>query len=226
MKAKGTEKPILMERNFTPSFYRDPIHVGNFQHGKAGAFRLSNMGKRTSLSKRLRFSVFARDNFTCRYCGKQSDVVPLHIDHVIPVCQGGTNDEANLVTSCADCNLGKSGKKISQSVPNETDRLRLAQEFNEQLIDAERVKNIVKLRAEKRQSLVDFWCSVTGRESVDSKTISTVFRYLDQFGEDVVFGWIESGAITCKGDGRAHDINIGKYVSGIRRNHLLKLGVE
>jgi hypothetical protein len=38
MKAQGTEKPIFMERNFTPSFYRDPIHVGNFQHGKAGAF--------------------------------------------------------------------------------------------------------------------------------------------------------------------------------------------
>jgi hypothetical protein len=31
----------------------------------------------------------------------------MHIDHVIPVALGGDNRMSNLVTACAECNLGK-----------------------------------------------------------------------------------------------------------------------
>ena len=31
----------------------------------------------------------------------------VHVDHIIPVVRGGSNDDSNLVTACADCNLGK-----------------------------------------------------------------------------------------------------------------------
>jgi hypothetical protein len=199
---------------------------GKLHHIEAGAFVLITMSKRIAISKRVRFSVFARDNFTCRYCGKQSDSVPLHIDHVIPVCQDGTNDEANLVTSCADCNLGKAGKKIDQSAPNETDRLRLAQELNEQIMDAERVKSLVKGRSERKQAMVDFWCETTGRESAHKDTMTVVFRYVEQFGVEIVFDWIERAALKCWGNGTNHDVNMGKYISGIRRNHLLEMEEE
>lgn len=65
------------------------------------------MSKRRSLSKRLRFAVLERDGFACRYCGASAPDVQLHIDHHKPVSRGGTNDAENLVTACADCNLGK-----------------------------------------------------------------------------------------------------------------------
>lgn len=41
----------------------------------------------------------------CAYCG----VVPekLHIDHVVPLARGGSNDIGNLLPACPDCNLSK-----------------------------------------------------------------------------------------------------------------------
>ena len=69
--------------------------------------------KRKGISKRTRFEVFKRDQFTCQYCGRSAPDVVLHVDHILPVAEGGTNDMMNLVTSCQDCNLGKSAKMLS-----------------------------------------------------------------------------------------------------------------
>lgn len=62
---------------------------------------------RQSIPKRLRYAVLERDGYRCRYCGAGVDDAKLHIDHRMPVAKGGTNDFENLVTACADCNLGK-----------------------------------------------------------------------------------------------------------------------
>ena len=52
--------------------------------------------------------VFRRDNFTCVYCGFDGRLfdnwMQLSIDHVIPRKDGGSDDEANLVTACRACN--------------------------------------------------------------------------------------------------------------------------
>lgn len=61
-----------------------------------------------SVSKRLRFEIFRRDNHACRYCGTRASDTALTIDHVIPVTLGGTDDPSNLVAACVDCNSGKS----------------------------------------------------------------------------------------------------------------------
>lgn len=71
------------------------------------------MAKRKAISKKLRFEVFKRDKFTCQYCGKSAPNVILEVDHIKPVAKGGTNDIMNLITSCRDCNRGKSDKEIS-----------------------------------------------------------------------------------------------------------------
>lgn len=73
------------------------------------------MAKRKPISKKLRFEVFKRDSFTCQYCGKSAPDVVLHVDHIKPIKEGGTNDITNLVTACADCNLGKGARKLSDS---------------------------------------------------------------------------------------------------------------
>jgi hypothetical protein len=174
---------------------------------------------RKPISKRLRFEIFARDSFTCRYCGSQSDTVKLHVDHIIPVCQGGTNDEANLITSCEACNLGKSGKTIDQSAPNEMDRLRIAQDLREQMECAKMAKEAATARQMRKDTLNEFWMEQTGRSRVDDSTLATVLRYVNDFGEVVVYPWIEKAAAACW-----RDPDMGRYISGCRRQHLAEIG--
>lgn len=65
--------------------------------------------KRQGLSVKVRALVLQRDNWTCVDCGATSlDGVKLHVHHKIPVSNGGADHLNNLVTNCADCNLGKS----------------------------------------------------------------------------------------------------------------------
>ena len=68
--------------------------------------------KRKPLSKRTRFEIFKRDGFVCQYCGNKPPNVVLEIDHINPVSKGGTDEIINLITSCYDCNRGKSDKDI------------------------------------------------------------------------------------------------------------------
>ena len=62
----------------------------------------------TQFTKRARYEIMRRDNFTCRYCGAKAPDVKLEIDHVMPVALGGDTTPDNAVTACADCNSGKS----------------------------------------------------------------------------------------------------------------------
>ena len=65
--------------------------------------------KRTHIPRGLRHEVFKRDNYTCCECGAtKEDGVTLHIDHIIPVSKGGTDELSNLQTLCKACNLNKS----------------------------------------------------------------------------------------------------------------------
>ena len=66
----------------------------------------------------MRFRVLSRDKFRCRYCGASSEDedVRLHVDHIHPRSRGGTHDLDNLVTACADCNIGK-GARLLGPIP-------------------------------------------------------------------------------------------------------------
>ncbi len=54
--------------------------------------------------KITRRAVFARDGWTCQYCGSRSN---LTVDHVIPRSKGGGSTWENIVASCAPCNRRK-----------------------------------------------------------------------------------------------------------------------
>ncbi len=64
---------------------------------------------------KLRFEIFKRDNFTCQYCGRnvREDGIKLNIDHIIPISKGGKTIVSNLVTSCKECNAGKTDCLLS-----------------------------------------------------------------------------------------------------------------
>jgi len=72
--------------------------------------------KEQNVSKSMRFDIFKRDNFRCRFCGASpanDTKVTLHVDHIIPVSKGGETILSNLQTLCSRCNYGKSAKSMS-----------------------------------------------------------------------------------------------------------------
>ena len=72
-----------------------------------------------AISVRTRFEVLKRDEFTCRYCGRVTPDVVLEIDHIVPVCDGGSDDAINLAVSCWECNRGKAGVRLSEVMTGE-----------------------------------------------------------------------------------------------------------
>ena len=62
-----------------------------------------------------RVNVFARDKFTCQYCGERPHRSKLNLDHVIPRSLGGRTTWENVVCSCVDCNRRKGGRTPQQA---------------------------------------------------------------------------------------------------------------
>lgn len=60
----------------------------------------------------IRSRIFARDDYTCRYCSKRGG--KLECDHVFPVSLGGGDEDDNLVTACKPCNRAKGARTLEQ----------------------------------------------------------------------------------------------------------------
>ncbi len=63
--------------------------------------------------KITRRAVFARDRWTCQYCGNERG--NLTVDHVVPRSKGGDSTWDNIVTCCAPCNRRK-GDRLPKQV--------------------------------------------------------------------------------------------------------------
>jgi hypothetical protein len=87
---------------------------------KPGEYILETLERKPALSRgispQLRNVILERNGFTCRRCGAGAgDPDPfnpnrklrLHIDHIIPISQGGGNDAENLRVVCSACNQGR-----------------------------------------------------------------------------------------------------------------------
>ena len=51
--------------------------------------------------------VYARDAWTCQYCGRRFHEDDLSFDHVQPQSRGGKTNWVNIVTACSACNNKK-----------------------------------------------------------------------------------------------------------------------
>lgn len=104
------------------------------------------MGKRKSLSKKVRFEVFKRDSFTCQYCGNVPPSVVLEIDHIHPASKGGDNSEDNLITSCFDCNRGKSNGLLEQIPDTLSKKQAVLEEKESQIKEYNKLLSRIKAR--------------------------------------------------------------------------------
>src|SRR3954451_10882587 len=66
----------------------------------------------THRRKITRRAVFARDRWTCQYCGSRGN---LTVDHVVPRSKGGASNWENIVTSCAPCNRRKGDQLLNHA---------------------------------------------------------------------------------------------------------------
>lgn len=146
------------------------------------------MGKRKSLSKKIRFEVFKRDSFTCQYCGGKAPDVILEVDHINPVKEGGENDILNLVTSCFDCNRGKRDLRLSDTSVVEKQRKQI-EELGERRQQLEMMldwrNGLRSIRNEEYRSVIDYWnnmaaesqCTLKLNKNGEDTMIKMVRRY-------------------------------------------------
>jgi 5-methylcytosine-specific restriction endonuclease McrA len=85
------------------------FHSARSTFALPSVIRLVYMIKRPRPKVRLtRKEIFARDGWTCVYCGRATR--DLTLDHVMPRHRGGEHSWENLVSACKPCNHRKAGR--------------------------------------------------------------------------------------------------------------------
>ena len=102
------EKAELMENG------RGHVNTVSRPFPVPSVIRLYHMVKRPLVRRRLsRRAVFARDRYTCQYCGIQSR--SLTLDHIHPRSRGGRHEWENVVSACKRCNHRKAGRTPTEA---------------------------------------------------------------------------------------------------------------
>ncbi len=67
---------------------------------------------RKAFSPAERVAIYDREGGHCFHCGDPISAYDFHVDHLIPIAAGGSDEMDNLAASCAPCNLAKSDKIV------------------------------------------------------------------------------------------------------------------
>lgn len=150
----------------------------------------SQQSARKSIPQGLRFEVFKRDSFKCQYCGASAPEVILHIDHIKPVADGGTNDITNLVTACAGCNAGKSDKTLDDNSALKKRKTQLddLQERREQLeMMMQWMEGLQELKTQTIDRVAEYWVHLAPGFSPNNRGLQTIRRWTTKFSvEDIM----------------------------------------
>ena len=171
------------------------------------------MSERKPISKGLRFDIFRRDQFTCRYCGRRPPEVVLEIDHLVPVASGGDNTEPNLLTSCDACNRGKSAKSLFSAPPSadiDPAFLEIEQETAEMRRYLKAKRDRDKSMQEAEDLLARTWCLAAGTDWYPS----AVRNWIPLFGPELVEQALVAVAPKWCGGMFATRLDLVKYIRG------------
>lgn len=164
------------------------------------------MAERKPLSKKIRFEVFKRDKFTCQYCGRMAPDVILEADHIKPVAKGGKNELINLVTSCKECNQGKSDRELSDDSIVKKQQRQLAElaERKEQLeMILEWREGLDNLKNDYAEAIENHFANKTGFKVTENGR-RTIDKLLKEFSLTEILD--------------AVDISVDTYFSGERNS--------
>lgn len=167
-------------------------------------------------SKKVRFVVFERDNFTCQYCGRIPPNVVLELDHIYPKSKGGKDEIENLLTSCFDCNRGKRDLVLG-SIPKQVSKnITDIKEKQEQMEAFYKYQQKINKSVNKKiNKLAKVWASVfENKFSLNARGRATVKFFLKYLSEDEIEEsmYIASGKFPM-------DIERGfKYFCGVLHN--------
>lgn len=175
---------------------------------------------RKALSDSIRWAVFARDGFCCRYCGRQAgeDGVTLAVDHIVSVKDGGDNRIDNLATACKTCNGGKAARSLLEipTTKQIVERIEARASATAQVNDAMQAAIAASLAAEREseQMIVNAKCGAYGIDScnMDNGEARIAMGICREFGPDKLVEWYMSAA--------RHGVsqwNAIKYVCGCAR---------
>ena len=86
---------------------------GSIVRSPTTSFKLPAVIRVLNIVKRVRHkeaafskkNILRRDNFTCQYCGSNSN--SLTVDHILPKSRGGKSNWSNVVVACKPCNVKK-----------------------------------------------------------------------------------------------------------------------
>lgn len=95
------------------SVYDREIHSVSFTFKLPSVIRLLrfvHIKRRVDYVPFSRANIYARDDYSCQYCGEVFPTSDLTFDHVVPVAHGGRKDWENIVTCCVGCNRRKGGR--------------------------------------------------------------------------------------------------------------------
>lgn len=180
-----------------------------------------------AVSKSIRFEVFARDSFTCQYCGKRPPEVILEVDHIHPVSKGGLDDLTNLLASCYDCNRGKRARIISDVAPRPDADLMFLR-VQQELAEAKRYHAAKKKRdnalAEVRECLIQTWQEMLA--GAEPPPVANWNQWVNKYGPEEV----ELAINKCSVKAQYSDLGRGspwvrctecsKYISGILKKRM------
>lgn len=115
-RAKNAKKAADYQRHWReehPGYWRkwEATHPGEAeahaarQRGRI-ARKLGNGGSHTAVDVKVQHK---RQHGRCFWCEAKTGAT-YHVDHVIPLCKGGSNGPENIVVACSHCNLSKGAK--------------------------------------------------------------------------------------------------------------------
>ncbi|HZA23729.1 MAG TPA: HNH endonuclease [Dehalococcoidia bacterium] len=104
----GKGKAELLEN------HRGEVHTVTSIYDVPSIIRLVYLVKRPFAPRKLsKKEIFLRDQYTCQYCGKETQ--DLTLDHVVPRRQHGAHTWENVVAACSRCNLRKAGRTPTEA---------------------------------------------------------------------------------------------------------------
>lgn len=112
------KQSLLEKKRVYRELHKDHILLSNRTYKKnnkdiVNACNASRRGKLRGAVGRFSFNeisaMLLSQHNKCRICGE--DLIRYHVDHIVPVSRGGSNEISNIQILCAPCNL-KKGRKL------------------------------------------------------------------------------------------------------------------